>query len=132
MQTHIAIWARRKKDLGQLDKAIASYRRALEINPEFVVAFSNYLFALNSVDQASTIGLTDVHRYGQLVSSLAGRRFVSWRCERHPMRLRIGIVSGDLCQHPVGNFLESVLSNIDRNLIELIAYPTHTKLIDRH
>ena len=38
--------------------------------------------------------------------------------------LRVGFVSGDLRQHPVGIFLESVLARIDRSRIEPHAYVT--------
>lgn len=37
----------------------------------------------------------------------------------------MGLVSGDLRQHPVGYFLESVLAHTQRERIEWIAYPTH-------
>ena len=44
-----------------------------------------------------------------------------------PKRLRVGFVSGDLRNHPIGFFLESILSCIDPTKIELIAYPTTPK-----
>ncbi|WP_439896878.1 O-linked N-acetylglucosamine transferase family protein, partial [Burkholderia ubonensis] len=38
--------------------------------------------------------------------------------------LRVGFVSGDLRQHPVGIFLESVLAHLDRTRIDLRVYVT--------
>jgi predicted O-linked N-acetylglucosamine transferase (SPINDLY family) len=42
--------------------------------------------------------------------------------------LRVGLVSGDLRNHPVGYFLESMLAQIDSSRIELIAYATDYKV----
>ena len=56
-----------------------------------------------------------------------GHAFPSWQCEPRPDRLRVGLVSGDLRNHPVGYFLESMLPQIDPSRIELIAYPTDHK-----
>ena len=55
-------------------------------------------------------------------------RFSAWQCAPRPERLRIGFVSGDLHNHPVGYFLESVLAQIDSSRMELIAYPTDHKV----
>jgi len=44
-----------------------------------------------------------------------------------PERLRVGLISGDLCKHPVGHFLEDLLAAIDPARIELIAYSTYHK-----
>ncbi|KWE51766.1 hypothetical protein WL76_17800 [Burkholderia ubonensis] len=52
------------------------------------------------------------HDRGQRVAQAQGRP------------LRVGFVSGDLRQHPVGIFLESVLARIDRSRIEPHAYVT--------
>ena len=55
-------------------------------------------------------------------------RFSAWQCVPRPKRLRVGLVSGDLHNHPVGYFLESVLSQIDSSRMELIAYPSDHKV----
>ncbi len=39
-------------------------------------------------------------------------------------RLRVGLVSGDLRQHPVAYFLKAWLAQVDANAIELFAYST--------
>jgi len=44
--------------------------------------------------------------------------------------LRVGIVSGDLRNHPVGYFIESFLPHVDRSRIEFIAYPTQPNFDD--
>ncbi|MBL0076527.1 MAG: hypothetical protein IPP41_11595 [Rhodocyclaceae bacterium] len=110
--------------------AIASYRAAIKIKPDYLEARSNLIFALNYIDHSTAFCLEEASDYGEVARAMAGSQFATWACQTPPLKLRVGLVSGDLRQHPVGNFLESVLSNIDRNLIELIAYPTHAK-VDR-
>jgi protein O-GlcNAc transferase len=44
-----------------------------------------------------------------------------------PQSLRIGLVSGDLRDHPVGHFLEGLLRQIDRSRLEITAYDTQDK-----
>ena len=62
-----------------------------------------------------------------MVSRKVSSRFSSWPCEVQPQRLRVGMVSGDLHNHPVGYFLESLLANLDPARVELIAYPTELR-----
>jgi hypothetical protein len=62
-----------------------------------------------------------------MVAEKVSSRFTGWQCTAKPERLRIGFVSGDLRQHPVGHFLEGVLAHIDPQRLELFAYPTHNQ-----
>jgi len=54
------------------------------------------------------------------------RRYTDWLCDTRPERLRVGIVSGDLRDHVVAYFLDSVLREINPERIELVAYPTQS------
>jgi len=117
------------QDLGQFDAAAESYRRALEINPDFGVAQSNLLFMHNYIaGQDSQTLLSEATGFGELAARRA-RPFTAWsnvpaadRC------LRVGFVSGDLRNHPVGYFAEGVLASLSQEAsgrLELFAYPTH-------
>ncbi len=114
---------------GRFAEAEACCRRALVLQPDYHEAHSNLVFALNYVEAASPEALRDeARRYGQAVAQAAGAPYAQWRGEPAPVRLRVGFVSGDLREHPVGHFLQGVLEQIDRGRFELIAYPTS----DRH
>ena len=113
------------KEIGQLDNAVASYRRALKIKPDFSGAYSSLLFTLNySARYSPSTCLNEARQFGKMLGGKIDARFTSWNCEASPQRLRIGMVSGDLRNHPVGYFLESVLASVDPSHIELFAYPT--------
>ncbi|MBI3222554.1 MAG: tetratricopeptide repeat protein, partial [Nitrosomonadales bacterium] len=113
------------KELGQVDDALNSYRRTLQLKPDLPEIFSSLLLTLNyTASQSTAECLAEARRYGQLVSGKASAPFSSWNCDPEPQRLRVGMVSGDLCNHPVGFFLEGLLAHIDPARIELVAYPT--------
>lgn len=99
------------KDRGQFAQAIASYRRALEIEPDFAVACGNLLFTHNYMpDQSPDMLLSEARHYGELVARHA-RPYTQWPHLPDAQRtLRVGLVSGDFNQHPVGYFIEGVLA----------------------
>jgi protein O-GlcNAc transferase len=114
------------KDFGQFEKAMDSFHRALEIKPDHADARSGLLFSLNYTAGHSPLYCLDQARqYGKIVAAKVGARFSGWHCTTGTERLRVGLVSGDLRNHPVGFFLEGLLAHIDPSRIELIAYPTH-------
>lgn len=115
------------QELGRLDEALSSCRRALELEPDLAVVHSNLLGMLNCTPGHSpSYCLAEAREYGRRVSKKVAARFSAWRCADQPQRLRVGMVSGDLHDHPVGYFLESILAQLDSSRIELIAYPIDT------
>jgi protein O-GlcNAc transferase len=114
------------QQFGQLEEAIASYYRALEVLPDFIDTIDNLLLALNYTATHTPFHyLEQARQFGRVASAKVGERYSAWRCDPHPERLRIGLVSGDLCAHSVGHFLEGLLAHIDPARIELVAYPTY-------
>lgn len=119
------------KDLGQLDEALASTRRALEIEPDNTQALSNLLFTQNYLcNQPPEIMLAEAEYFGETAARLA-RRYTEWPNVPEPGRcLRVGLVSGDLCNHPVGFFIESILAALSTGAagrLELVAYPARER-----
>ena len=117
-------------DLGKLDESMVSTRRALEIDLDCIDAHDNLLFIHNYIaDQPAALLLAEAQRYGELVTRQA-RPMTAWPNSPDPDRcLRVGLVSGDLRQHPVGNFLEGVLAALatqDATQLAVFAYPTRT------
>lgn len=119
------------KDLGRFTEAEASYREALRIEPECVEAFSNLLFSLNYLETLDPhVTLIQAKRYGTLVSSTAEPKFSSWHVNQHSTKLKVGFVSGDLNNHPVGYFIEGLIREIDKFRFEVYAFPTTRKTDD--
>ena len=111
------------KDLGRLAEAEASHRQAITLKPSYTEAHSNLLLTMNYAERVSVeASLEEALRFGANVSGKANCKYTSWRCSQAPDKLKVGFVSGDLRNHPVGYFLEGLLSNTNQSQYELIAY----------
>jgi len=113
------------QDLTRFDEAMESFQHAITCEGDHFHAHSNLLFTLNYVGSLSVDArVAEARRFGASVARKAGKSFTSWLCPRQSDKLRIGFVSGDFCNHPVGYFLEGLLSKIDQNKFDLFAYST--------
>jgi protein O-GlcNAc transferase len=116
------------KDTGRIEEAIAVLNRALELDPQCMVAHNNLLFNQHYLAQRPAKHmLGDARRFGAIASALANP-YQRWDGSADPTRkLRIGFVSGDLLNHPVGHFLEGVLKALHtqaKERLEVVCYPT--------
>ena len=114
-------------DAGDPLRTIATYREILALQPQHLTAHTNLLFNLS------------VYGEGGPAEYLAEARRFDAKLTREPLvpapaagsregrKLRVGFVSGDLRAHPVGFFIEGILKQLDRNKLELFAYPTVAK-----
>lgn len=113
------------KGQGLLREAEACFRRAIAIRPDYVEAYSNLLLALNfNSAHSASYCLEEACRYGRMIKNKVAAPFDAWPCRVSPKRLKVGVVSGDLRNHPVGYFLESLLTRLDQSSLDLVAYPT--------
>lgn len=113
------------QDTGRLTEAAAEYRRALQLKPDYFKAHSNLLFLLNYDPEVDAeVAFAEAKFYGERVAKQVTKRYEKWSCAKQPKKLRIGFVSGDLRNHPVGYFLENLLRHLDHDSFELYAYPT--------
>lgn len=116
------------KGLNQLGHAQACYRKAISLKPDYTEAHSNLLFCLNYLESYSPeAALNEAQRYGEIVSARSIPKFTSWLAPKSPQKLRLGFVSGDFNNHPVGYFIEGLIKYLDRSQFELIAFPTAAK-----
>ena len=117
--------------LGDHLPSLNHYARALEIDPSHGETLSNYLFSLHygpSVDLDLVRAVSEKH--GRAIQDSAVRRGVV-RPPAPPrpvgQRLRVGILSADLRVHPVGHFLETVLTELRQREVDLFAYANQVK-----
>lgn len=114
------------KDLRRFDEALASYEKAIEAEPRFFYAHSNLLFTLNYLEKVSVDArVQEARRFGENATRETKGRLQSWKSAAPAGKLRIGFVSGDFRAHPVGYFLESVLSSLDQSRFDLMAYSSN-------
>lgn len=99
-------------NLGDIEGSEAAARRALALDPSLLVAHSNLLMALSGDARCSPQDyLAEAARLaGQLAKQAPPVQPLAPAGDEPGRPLRIGFVSGDLHNHPVGFFLESVMS----------------------
>jgi predicted O-linked N-acetylglucosamine transferase (SPINDLY family) len=112
------------RDAGRIDDALTAFGRALDARPDFAQAASNRLLTLYSHPGYDAQAILAEHR------AWARRHAdpVAGEIRPHPndrslgRLLRIGYVSPDFRDHPVGRMLLALLANHDRRHFEVNAY----------
>lgn len=113
------------KDMGRIDEAIGAYRHSIVIEPSHLIARSNLIFLSNLLENGSPQELlAEARSFGEEADKKAQPYSLHGNVPDPDRILRIGLVSGDLGEHSVGHFLESVLENLDSKKVELFAYAT--------
>ncbi|QEI05272.1 tetratricopeptide repeat protein [Pigmentiphaga aceris] len=113
--------------LGRPDEQLALYEQVLTLAPEQTEVRSSLLFLLNYAAHSDGPSLlAQATQYGEQLrvqfKQRGHRAYSTWHCEAQPARLRVGLVSGDLRNHPVGYFLDDVIPAMAASGIELFAY----------
>lgn len=110
---------------GRCEEAENCFEQVIENDAQDLHARSNWLFIQHLIaGRSAEVALEHARLYGKSASASVGKRYRSWLAARSPQKLRIGFVSGDLRNHPVGRFLEGTLSQMSTERLELFAYPT--------
>ncbi|MDP3744221.1 MAG: tetratricopeptide repeat protein [Methylotenera sp.] len=113
---------------GLAQEAESAFLKALKFEPDSIKAKSNLLFTMNySGGHSADYRLEQACQYDRIVSDKLEQKFTSWQDESPVKRLRVGLVSGDLRQHPVAYFLENWAQHVDSSRVELIAYLTDSR-----
>ena len=112
------------KDMGQLDEAIACFRQAIRLKPGYASAHSNLLYALHFHPGYDARMIYEEHRRWSDQFAEPLKKFIEPHGNsRDPDRpLRIGYVSPDFRDHPVGRFMVSLLAAHDPDRFEIFCY----------
>jgi predicted O-linked N-acetylglucosamine transferase (SPINDLY family) len=108
---------------GRVLDAMSFNMRALELDPHYVLAHSNLLLDMLYVPGSSAAELLEAHRAWDHAHVPVDRpKRMEASGEDPERRLRIGYVSGDFRQHPVGWLLANVLPAHDRSQVDVFCY----------
>ena len=120
---------RARQDLLDPEQALACYRRAIALDPTHIRAFSAYPFCCHYLPEPDLDALRGwIEQHGRALARPSAP-FPQPRRAPGP-RLRVGLLSGDLSDHPVAYFLESALGALHRRGLDLVAYSTAEKTDD--
>lgn len=112
---------------GRADESLKHYHRAIEIEPKNASAHSNLLLAMNYLPQFDgAAAMFEAHRQWErqqvgLTQAHAGPS-EGFGAPRDGGILRIGYVSPDFRQHPVGRFVEPLIAGHDRSRFHVTCY----------
>jgi predicted O-linked N-acetylglucosamine transferase (SPINDLY family) len=108
---------------GDAAAAVTRFDRALHSNKQLDRALANIVYALNYVPDATPAAIReraqDWDRRFALPRCAPGPAFADRRPDR---KLRIGYVSPDLANHPIGHFMIGVLAHHARDRFEAVVY----------
>lgn len=111
------------KDTGLVAEAIACYRRAIAFRPDSRVA-SNLVYTLHfdSACRPEQLWAEQV-RWAEMYARPLEANIAAHANDRSPgRRLRIGYVSPDWREHPIGRFMLPLLSHHDRERFKIFCY----------
>ena len=111
-------------DVGQFDQAITSHRQAVRLNPDDAKEHSNLVFLLHyhPAYDARMIH-EELRRWNQRHAEPLKKLIQPHANNRDPdRRLRVGYVSPDFREHPVGQNLLPLLREHDRRQMEIFCY----------
>lgn len=105
-------------DSSLIDEAINEYKKAAESSAQAREFFSNVVFAQQHALISSAEAVKEeAVRYGKRF----GKDVFPPKPKPQKIR-RIGFISGDLREHPVGTFVEALFANLDQEKYEIFAY----------
>ena len=102
---------------GQYDEAESAFRKALELAPMQAATHSNLLFCLmHKADLDAASAFAEFSEFGKRQEAPLRAQRSAHTNDRDPSRtLRIGFVSGDLINHPVAYFFQSIVEHLARD-----------------
>jgi predicted O-linked N-acetylglucosamine transferase (SPINDLY family) len=108
---------------GNQEEAAACFRQALAISPDNAGCHSNLLYALcHYTDDAAMIA-QECRQWNELHARPLARLMRSHPNDRSTKRrLRVGYVSADFCNHPIGFWMEPLLAFHQRAEFEVVGY----------
>lgn len=109
--------------LLRLEQAETAFRHAIACRPDYLMAYNNLLLTMQYIHGLnSDYTFNETLSFGRQLELSCRKRFNHDNDQNPDRRLKIGIISGNLCSHPVGYFLEAILQYLDPQSVSLHAY----------
>lgn len=112
----------------RIEEAIACYERVMRIDPGHVTSHSNALFCMHFTPRYSPQAIGDAHRAwaAQHEAPLADKRLPERPIDLQAPVLKVGMLSADLREHPVADFLKPLVRHWPAQRLSLHFYSAAT------
>lgn len=110
---------------GRAEEAVAAFRQAIALRPDYREAHSNLIFAQHFVPGVTPEVIGEAQRQWarRFAEPIIAAATAPHDNDPNPdRRLRVGYVSPDFRSHSVGFFLEPILAGHDRRQVEVYCY----------
>lgn len=113
--------------MGERELALEMYDKAIQLDSKTTDAYNNVLnfLCMNSQKEFNDKFQSYCFNFNKFSESLREHKKYTHGSRKTKSRLKIGFVSGDFCDHPVGYFLVSFLENYDRDKFEIFLFSNH-------
>ena len=114
--------------IGDIKGAIFNYQKAIELKPNLNFAYSNIFFTLCYLENNnSEFYFSLINKFRSSLVSIKKDLLIKFRFETKPKKLKIGFISGDFKEHPVGYLLKDTLKYLKEKNLKLFAYSNTLK-----
>lgn len=114
------------KELSDFENFELCYKEYLKTHPNDAEAYSSLAFTSHYIYGKDEKELfTYAKNYGKIIEARTPYRYTTFAPKKD--RLKVGFCSGDFKKHPVGYFIEGLMSLLDKSKFELFAYTTNAK-----
>jgi predicted O-linked N-acetylglucosamine transferase (SPINDLY family) len=112
------------REAGRIGEAVEAFRKAVELAPQNRMVHSNLVYAMHfDPDTPAEQNFAEHLRWAAKFAEPLGKTVLPHMNGRDPeRRLRVGYVSPDLRNHPIGLFMEPILKAHDRTQVEVFCY----------
>ena len=110
-------------NIGKFDEAIENYQKVLDLKPNLNWAYSNIFFTLYYLEKdKSDYYFSQIKKFRSSLEKINKNLIEKYQFNPKPDKLKIGFISGDFKQHPVGYLLKDTLKYLKKNNLKLFAY----------
>ncbi len=108
---------------NEIEKATNCFKKIINFKPNFSLAYSTYLFFINySEKYDSNFYYKEALGYSKSIKRFDKNLLIPFKYNKSATKLKVGFVSSDLKNHPIGYFLFETLKYLKDMSIELVAY----------
>ncbi len=111
--------------MGRQQEAETCCMKAIEQSNNSIAYIGNLIYILNYIPHREAAQFDWAKQFGDLLTAAVKNVSLhGWQYDESPAKLRVGFVSGDFKNHPVGYFLLSLLKQAGNGMAEYYGYST--------